>query len=200
MHTVAITGVGKRVKGKAMMGTALKKGARGLALGMLLLVGAAAHAGQAGGVNMPDSLQVEGRTLALTHMELKKKLFFNVYVWSLYMEEEPTCFKEAVSSNSLKRLHFRFLRTISKDQLVGSFREGLRQNPAMRQDALNQSLEKLLSSLHDVRKGDDLVLTYLPGSGLHVSGGASGGVHIPGKSFADALFSSWLDTHPIFPK
>ncbi|NBC38802.1 chalcone isomerase family protein [Corallococcus exiguus] len=183
-----------------MMGTALKKGARGLALGMLLLVGAAAHAGQAGGVNMPDSLQVEGRTLALTHMELKKKLFFNVYVWSLYMEEEPTCFKEAVSSNSLKRLHFRFLRTISKDQLVGSFREGLRQNPAMRQDALNQSLEKLLSSLHDVRKGDDLVLTYLPGSGLHVSGGASGGVHIPGKSFADALFSSWLDTHPIFPK
>ncbi|MCY1044647.1 chalcone isomerase family protein [Corallococcus sp. bb12-1] len=182
-----------------MKGTALKMGARGFALGMLLLVGGVAQAGQAGGVNMPDSLQVEGRTLALTHMELKKKLFFNIYVWSLYMEEEPTCFKQAVASNSLKRLHFRFLRTITKDQLVGSFREGLRQNPAMREDALNQSLEKLLSSLHDVRKGDDLVLTYLPGSGLHVSGGASGGVHIPGKPFADALFSSWLNTHPIFP-
>jgi hypothetical protein len=183
-----------------MTGTGWRQGARGFALGMLLLVGGVAQAEKAGGVDMPDSLQVEGRTLALTHMELKKKLFFNVYVWSLYMEREPTSFQEAVDSNGTKRLHFRFLRTISKDQLIGSFREGLRQNPAMRQDALSQSLEKLLASLHDVGKGDDLVLTYVPGSGLHVSGGASGGVHIPGKPFADALFSSWLDTHPIFPR
>lgn len=58
----------------------------------------------------------------------------------------------------------------------------------------------MLASLKDVQKGEDLVITYTPGVGLEVGGDASGGVFIPGKHFADALFSVWLDSHPIFPR
>jgi hypothetical protein len=170
-----------------------------MALSVLLIAGAA-RAGNAGGVDMPDSLQVEGRTLELAHMELKRKLFFNVYVWSLYLEDRPTCASQAVASDSLKRLHFRFLRNINRDQLVDSFRDGLRRNPDLREGSLRSSMDALLGSLRDVRKGGDLVLTYVPGIGLQVDGAASGGLLIPGKPFADALFAVWLDVHPIFPR
>ncbi|MBZ4415516.1 chalcone isomerase family protein [Myxococcus sp. RHSTA-1-4] len=175
--------------------------ARWLVLGLVLAVGSAqAGQKQVGGVNMPDSLTLHGRTIALAHMQLQKRLFFKVYVWSLYLEEQPRSASEAIASNSVKRLHFRFLRDISREQLVGSLRAGLQKNPDLRQGPLANHLQVMLSSLRDVQKGEDLVITYLPGAGLEIAGGASGGAFIPGKSFADALFSAWLEVHPIFPR
>lgn len=174
---------------------------RWLVLGLVLAVGSAqAGQKQVGGVNMPDSLTLQGRTIALAHMQLHKRLFFKVYVWSLYLEEQPRSASEAISSNSVKRLHFRFLRDISREQLVGSLRAGLQKNPDLRQGPMADHLQVLLASLRDVQKGEDLVITYLPGVGLEIAGGASGGAFIPGKGFADALFAVWLEAHPIFPR
>lgn len=168
---------------------------------MVLLAGAAQAEGrQLGGVQMPESLDLQGRRLELAHMELQKRLFFKVCVWSLYLEQRPTSTSEAISSNTVKRLHFRFLRNISKEQLVGSFRDGLQKSADLRQGPLASQLDVLLASLRDVHKGGDLVITYTPNVGLEVGGDASGGVFIPGKGFADALFTVWLDAHPIFPR
>ncbi|NMO20617.1 hypothetical protein HPC49_24930 [Pyxidicoccus fallax] len=178
-----------------------RTGARWLVLGLVLAVGSAqAGQKQVGGVNMPDSLTLQGRTIALAHMQLHKRLFFKVYVWSLYLEEQPRSATEAIASNSVKRLHFRFLRNISRDQLVGSLRAGLQKNPDLRQGPMADQLQVMLASLKDVQKGEDLVITYMPGAGLEIAGGASGGAFIPGKNFADALFSVWLEANPIFPR
>jgi hypothetical protein len=171
--------------------------ARALVVGALLTT-SVAEARQLAGVQMPDSLSLHGRQLSLAHMELKEKFFFKVYVWTLYLEQVPRKASEAISADCLKRLHFRFLRKVEREQLVEAFREGLSTNPAMRSPPLQHNLELLLSSLRDVSEAGDLILTYVPGGGLHVSGGASGGLSIPGKSFADALFISWLQMHPIF--
>jgi chalcone isomerase-like protein len=171
----------------------------GLLLGAMLIA-CVAEARQVAGVQMPDSLTLAGRRISLAHMELKEKLFVKVYVWSLYLEQLPRQESEAIDTNCIKRLQFRFLRTVRKEQLVEAFREGLSTNSAMRSPPMQKNLELLLSSLRDVGEGQDLVLTYVPGGGLQVSGDASGGLSIPGKPFADALFASWLEMHPIFPR
>ncbi len=171
----------------------------GLLVGAMLIA-SGAEARQVAGVQMPDSLTLEGRRISLAHMALKEKLFFKVYVWSLYLEQVPRKESEAIDTNCVKRLHFRFLRTVRKDQLVEAFRDGLSSNAAMRSPPMQKNLELLLSSLRDVGEGQDLVLTYVPGGGLQVAGDASGGLSIPGKPFADALFASWLEMHPIFPR
>jgi hypothetical protein len=174
--------------------------ARWLVLAAMLIAGLA-EAGEVAGVKMPDTLELEGRRLALAHMALKEKLFFNLYVWGLYMEEIPQAQSEAIASNRVKRLHFRFLRTVRRDQLVGAMRHGLSRSTELQSsEAMQQDLEKLLGSLRDVSKGDNLVLTYVPDSGLHVSGEASGGTVIQGKAFADTLFAAWLQKHPVFPR
>ena len=172
--------------------------ARGLVL-VAVLVAGLAQAGEVGGVKMPDTLELSGRRVELAHMALKEKLFFDVYVWGLYMEQIPRQEAEAITTDSVKRLHFRFLRKIRKDQLEGAFRQALSVNPALRSAPMQQEMEKLLQSLKDVGKGDDLILTYEPEAGLNVSGAATGGVVIPGKGFADALLTAWLQKNPIFP-
>jgi hypothetical protein len=49
----------------------------------------------------------------------------------------------------------------------------------------------------NVEKGDEIVLTYVPGKGTVVSAkNAEKGV-IEGKDFADALFSVWLGPEPV---
>lgn len=174
-------------------------GARWLLLGAMLAAGLA-EAKEVGGVQMPDTLDLQGRRLALAHMALKEKLFFNIYVWGLYMEQIPRVESEAIAINSLKRLHFRFLRTVKRDQLVEAFRQGLSSNAALGAGPMQQQLEVMLQSLRDVSKGDNLVLTYVPDTGLQISGEATGGVLIPGKPFADALFSAWLHRHPVFAR
>jgi hypothetical protein len=173
--------------------------ARWLLLAAMLATGLA-EAREVGGVKMPDTLELQGRRLALAHMALKEKLFFNLYVWGLYMESIPRVESEAIAANSVKQLQFRFLRKIRRDQLVGAFRKGLSSNPALCSGPLQQELENLLQSLRDVGKGDSLVLTYVPDKGLHVSGEASGGILIPGKGFADALFTAWLQKNPVFTR
>ncbi|MBN1207041.1 MAG: chalcone isomerase family protein [Myxococcaceae bacterium] len=174
-------------------------GARWLLLAAVLAAGLA-EAREVGGVQMPDTVELQGHRLELAHMALKEKLFFNIYVWGLYMEHIPRAESEAISTNSFKRLHFRFLRKVRCDQLVGAFRHGLSSHAAMSSEPMRQELELLLKSLRDVGKGDNLILTYEPGTGLHVSGEASGGVLIPDKGFADALFAAWLQRHPVFAR
>ncbi|WP_224242942.1 chalcone isomerase family protein [Hyalangium gracile] len=174
-------------------------GLRWLVLAGMLAAGLA-EAREVGGVKMPDRLDLQGRQLALAHMALKEKLFFDIYVWGLYMEQIPRLEADAIAANSVKRLHFRFLRKIRRDQLVGAFRQGLSSNAALRSSPMQQEMEKLLQTFKDVGKGDNLVLTYLPDAGLHVSGEASGGILIPGKGFADALFTAWLQKNPVFER
>lgn len=163
-----------------------------------LLTASVAQGKQVAGVKMPEQLVLEGQQLQLAHMELHEKLWFNVYVWGLYLEQVPTKAEDAIASNGVKRLQFSFLRNIKRNQLVKAFRDGLAGHEALRAPGMRQDLEKLLSTLKDVSDGDDLVLTYVPSAGLHVSGKASGGILIPGKRFADALFTVWLEEHPIF--
>jgi hypothetical protein len=153
-----------------------------------------------GGVKMPDTLELQGRRLELAHMALKEKFFFNIYVWGLYMEQIPHVEAEAIATNSVKQLHFRFLRKIRRDQLVGAFRHGLSSNDALRSEQMQEEMEKLLQTFKDVSKGDSLILTYVPDAGLHVSGEATGGIVIPGKCFADALFAAWLQKNPVFAR
>jgi len=48
----------------------------------------------------------------------------------------------------------------------------------------------------DAKKGSTIVITYVPGSGTMLSTAGERSI-IPGKDFADALFSVWLGPSPV---
>jgi len=166
----------------------------------MVLVGGSAQARAVGGVRLPDAISLQGRKLALDHIELKKKLFFEIYVWGLYLEHTPGSTQEAISFQGPKQLQLHFRRSINRDQLVEAFRNFLAHSAAMRTPEMRRCAEQLVQSLRAVRKGDTLLITYLPEQGLLISGEGSQGAVIPGKDFADVLFSAWLEENPIYER
>ncbi|AKJ00200.1 chalcone isomerase-like protein [Archangium gephyra] len=175
------------------------RGVRWLVLAMTLMAGTA-QAKVMAGVRLPDAISLQGKELLLEHVELKKKLFFEIYVWGLYLEQKPTSTQQAIAFQGPKQLQLHFRRSIKREQLADAFRAFLSNSRALRSPEMKRHSEMLVQSLKGVRKGDTLLITYLPDKGLQISGEGSQGAVIPGKAFADALFDAWLSENPIYER
>jgi hypothetical protein len=178
------------------------RGARwvvGAVVAMVLLAGTA-QARAVGGVRLPDAISLQGKKLLLDHIELKRLLFFELYVWGLYLEQTPGSTREAISFQGPKQLQLHFKRSIPRDELANAFRGFLSHSAVMRSADMKRQSEQLVQSLRAVNSGDSLLITYLPDQGLRVSGEGSQGAMIPGKAFADALFDAWLQENPIYER
>jgi hypothetical protein len=62
--------------------------------------------------------------------------------------------------------------------------------------ALRQRLNVFKAAIPDLKEKEHLTFTYIPGRGTVIGGKATETV-IPGKDFADALFSVWLGNSPV---
>lgn len=58
---------------------------------------------------------------------------------------------------------------------------------------------KLGASFSDVKKGELITITYVPGRGTRIEGAKDAYV-AEGKDFADALFSLWVGDKPVDAK
>jgi hypothetical protein len=89
------------------------------------------------------------------------------------------------------------LRSLSTAQITEAIEEGFEKNSKSKMSALKPSLDKLKTLIPNVEKGDQILLTYVPGKGTVVTAkGVEKGV-IEGNDFADALFSVWLGSNPV---
>lgn len=156
-----------------------------------------ARAGEVSGIKMPDTVSVEGRTLKLNGIGLRKKVVFKVYVAGLYAETPSKDAAAILSSDQIKRMQLSILRSLKASQVMEAIEEGFEKNSKAQMGALKERLAKFGGMISDVVEGDQIVMTYVPGKGTAVSvKGAEKGV-IEGKDFADALFSVWLGSNPV---
>ena len=154
-------------------------------------------AGEAAGVKMPDTMTVEGKTLKLNGIGLRKKRLFKVYVAGLYVETPSRDASKIVSSDEVRSVTLHVLRSLSGNQIGEAISDGFWHNSKARMGALSDRLQKLTGMFPSVVEGDQIVLTYVPGRGTSVTAkGESRGV-IEGKDFADALFAVWLGENPV---
>lgn len=164
---------------------------------VLSLLASISVAGEASGVRMPDTTTVEGKTLKLNGIGLRKKMLFKVYVAGLYVEAPSKDAATVISSDSVKSIRLHILRGLSGSQIGEAISDGFHHNSKAQMGALNERLQKLNSMFPAVVEGDQIVLTYVPGKGTLVSAkGQDKGV-IEGKDFADALFAVWLGGNPV---
>jgi hypothetical protein len=163
---------------------------------VLLLAAASGHAREEYGVRMPDAVTVEGRSLKLNGMGLRKKFIFHVYVAGFYVETPSRNPADLVSSEQAKRMTLFMLRDLEKDKITGALRDGFEKNSKAQMPALKERLDRLTALISDAKKGSTIVITYLPGTGTILAGAGERSV-IPGKDFADALFSVWLGRNPV---
>ena len=108
---------------------------------------------------------------------------FKVYVGGLYLESPSKDAAGILAADQAKAIRMHFLRDLKKAQLVEAFQEGFE---------ANATFDKMLALVPDVKEGETLTFTYVPGKGTTLRVGDKDLGAFEGKGFADAVFSIWL--------
>jgi hypothetical protein len=164
----------------------------GLSLAAAFSLGA-----EVAGVKLPDSIEVEGKTLKLNGAGLRKKVVFKVYVAGLYLESPTKDAVVAISSDQVKSMRLHILRSLEAGKITEAITEGFERNSKSQMAALKARLDRFNALFPNVSEGDAIVMSYVPGKGTVVTAkGAEKGT-IEGRDFAEALFAVWLGLNPV---
>jgi chalcone isomerase-like protein len=163
----------------------------------LLVAAVPAVAKERDGVVVPATIQVDGKPLQLMGMGLRKKLWVRVYLASLYLEAPTEDAKQVIATDQIKRVQMNMLRDLDRGKIVEAVQQGFERNSGPRMPQLQERLDRFLRAIPDLRGGQTIVITYVPGRGTVLKAGSGEEVSIAGKDFADALFSVWLGDNPV---
>ena len=169
---------------------------KALLLASALLSTVPLGAAELAGVTMEDNVTIGEQTLVLNGQGLRKKLFIKVYVAGLYLPAKETDAAKVLAADAPRRLEMSFLYGVGAGKLKDAWNEGLENNTPQASSTVQQGFEKLNGWMEDMAKGEQMVFTYLPGSGTEVTVKGESRGSIAGKGFADALFACWIGPEP----
>ncbi|HEX9943314.1 MAG TPA: chalcone isomerase family protein [Thermoanaerobaculia bacterium] len=155
-----------------------------------------AGAGTLAGVALPDKAEVKGQTLVLNGMGLRSKFFIKVYVGGLYLPQKEKAAARILDTDAPRRMVMHFLYSVSKEQMCEAWDEGLEKNTPKASADVKKAFTTLCSWMEPIKKGNQLVMTYVPGEGatIEVNGKTKG--TLPGKAVADAILATWIGPDP----
>ena len=133
----------------------------------------AAHSAELDGVQLPDTLQVDGKTLHLNGYGLRTYsiLGIHIYVASLYLEQLSANPEEIIQSPETKLLLVRFERSVSADQARKAWHDGLVNNCKSPCQLDPKDVEKFLADIPAMHTGDDFSLLFKQYSATVTVGG-----------------------------
>jgi hypothetical protein len=145
-------------------------------------------------VALPDSITVGNQTLVLNGMGLRSKLFIKVYVGGLYLEKKAGDASAIIQSDATKRVVLHFIYgEVTREQMVEAFEDGFKGNAP---NAPKVEVEKFIAAQETMKKGEQLVVTYVPGAGTTLTIRGKDKLTIAGLPFAQAVFSVWFGPKP----
>jgi len=154
------------------------------------------HAASLAGVTLPDTIQVGGTTLVLNGMGLRKKFVVKVYVAGLYLEQKSSDPDAIIKANAPKRIVMHFVHGVSKNQLADAFDESFNNNSPDAKKTMKADIDRLLGALEPLNEGDQMVLTYVPGTGTTLAINGKDKLTVATPAFGPVLFSVWLGPKP----
>ena len=166
---------------------------------MLLLWALPVSALEVAGVNVAEKAKLGSGELVLNGAGIRTRAIFKVYVGALYLGEKKSAAAEVLAQKGAKRVALTMLRDLSAQQLTEAFDDGIKANHgAAEVEALKPRMAELLSLFTDAKKGDVILLDYLPDAGTVVGvNGAAKGKAIQGEDFYRALLRIWLGDKPV---
>jgi len=175
---------------------------RQFALASLALLTLSAHGKECKGVQFPESIDVHGTSLTLNGVGLRTATVFsvNVYVAAIYVVKPTSDPGSILGSSGPTQLTLHFMRGLSAGSMRNAWSEGFSQQGSPQQMApFKERLDKLQSWMSDVKAGQQMTFTRLPGEGLTVALDGTALGTLPGDDFARAFLAIWLGEHPPTP-
>ena len=164
-----------------------------------LVLSGPAEAREVAGVQVPETLQVSGRTLRLNGAGLRTRFLVEVYVGALYLEARSGDAAALLAADGPWAVTLVFRRDVDHQKILDAFASAFELNSPGQLERLKPRLEVFHAVLDDLRNGQTLRLHYLPGAGttLTVPGGAT--ATVDGRGFGEAILRTWLGEHPTDP-
>ena len=163
----------------------------------MLLITPAVWAGTLEGVTMADEVVVADTTLHLNGMGLRRKLGAKIYVAGLYLEETTNSADEALRSSGPSRIVMHYLTDRATDKKMdAAWIRGFKMNSAEVFEILEDRLMTFLDFLGDMKVGDVVECTMVPGEGTTVTLNGEEYGTIEGNDFQDALLRVGIGAKP----
>ena len=102
----------------------------------------------------------------LNGLGLRTKFMVKVYVAGLYLEQKSSDPGAIIKRRDApKRIVMQFLHGASKNQMADAFKESFNDNSPDAMKTMKTDIDQLLNALEPVKVGDQMVTTYVPGTG-----------------------------------
>ena len=148
------------------------------------------------GVTLPDTVQVGGAALVLNGLGLRTKFMVKVYVAGLYLPQKSSDPGAIIKADAPKRIVMQFLRSVSRNQMADAFEESFDNNTPDAKRTMKADIDQFLGALEPLKESDQMVFTYVPGTGTTLAINGKEKLTIAGPGFAQVLFSVWLGPKP----
>jgi hypothetical protein len=148
------------------------------------------------GVTLPDSSNAGNTSLVLNGLGLRTKYMVKVYVAGLYLVKKSSDSNAIVKAEEPKRIVLHFVHNVSRNQMTDAFEESFRDNSPGTSQAMKSDIDHLLGALEPLKEQDEMVFTYIPGTGTTLTIRGQEKLTIPGPAFGQVLFSIWLGPKP----
>ena len=165
-------------------------------LAVSLALAAAASAATVAGVKVEDSVTVNNQKLVLNGAALRKKFVVKVYVGALYLSAKQTSATAILAADSPRRQVMHFLYDVDKEKMVEAWQEGLRDNTPNASPEVKTAFKTLASWMEDMKEGQTIALTYVPGIGTTVEVNGKNKGTLGGKAVSDAILNTWIGPKP----
>ena len=160
------------------------------------IIAAVVLAATVGSVNLSDTTTAGGQQLVLNGGGVRKKLFIKVYSAGLYLPAKQSSPERILAADTPRQMVMHFTYDVDKEKIGEAWQEGLEANTPNTTPAVKQAFSTLSSWMADMKKGEKIVLTYVPGAGTSVEvKGQVKGV-LPDKAVADAILATWIGPKP----
>jgi Chalcone isomerase-like len=137
--------------------------------------------------------------LALTGTAMRTKYILNVYAIGSYVQAGASVKtpEQLAAIDCVKRLHLVMERSVPGKDMAEAFRVAIRANypaPAF-DDEVTMLMQFMKSST--VSKDDHIILTHLPGTGLHCSMPGKADFTIKNPKFSEAVWNIYLGKNNV---
>ena len=160
-----------------------------------------AYAAELDGVQFPDPLQVNGKTLHLNGFGRRTYSILgnHIYIAALYVEHLSTNAEEIIASPGAKLLNIRFEHNVSAEDARRAWSEGLEKNCLAPCHLAPDDLTRFLAAVPAMQAGDNYSLLFIQNGAIVTVNGQQIGM-ISQRMFAQAMLATFLGPAPASPR
>lgn len=161
---------------------------------ILTLINESSYSLEVAGVSIADKEVVGSETLSLHGTGIRKVFFgIKVYVGAFYYPSKLTSEEELLKSPKMFFLRLKFLRDVSKEKIIESFKSGFEKNKVSTND-YSASWGQLSQALDNLNKGEELTFSF-DGQKLIIKC-KTNEITINQVEFVPQLLKLWFGTPP----